>query len=267
MPLTEIGIRSTKPSAKIVKLSDGGGLQLWVTPDGAKRWRLAYRFAGVQKTLALGVYPATGLREVRNSRVKAKRLLNDGIDPAQHRRAETTKNVATNSNTFDAIAAELLEKKRRERKADRTITKFEWFLKLARPGIGSRPIAEISATEILAVLRPIEARGRQETAKKLRGAIGQVFRFAIATARAERDPTGALRGALAMPVVRHRAAIIKPNAFGGLLRAIAIYNGAPETRAALEILALTFVRPGELRSAEWAEFDLATSAFGKSLLQ
>ncbi len=258
MPLTEIGIRSTKPSAKIVKLSDGGGLQLWVTPDGAKRWRLAYRFAGVQKTLALGVYPATGLREVRDSRVKAKRLLNDGIDPAQHRRAETTKNVATNSNTFDAIAAELLEKKRRERKADRTITKFEWFLKLARPGIGSRPIAEISATEILAVLRPIEARGRQETAKKLRGAIGQVFRFAIATARAERDPTGALRGALAMPVVRHRAAIIKPNAFGGLLRAIAIYNGAPETRAALEILALTFVRPGELRSAEWAEFDLGT---------
>ncbi|HEY8127475.1 MAG TPA: integrase arm-type DNA-binding domain-containing protein, partial [Hyphomicrobium sp.] len=150
---------------------------------------------------ALGVYPATGLRDVRESRIKAKRLLNDGIDPAQHRRAETTKNVATNSNTFDAIAAELLEKKRRERKADRTITKFEWFLKLARPGIGSRPIAEISATEILAVLRPIEARGRQETAKKLRGAIGQVFRFAIATARAECDPTGALRGALAMPVV------------------------------------------------------------------
>jgi integrase len=258
MPLTEIRIRSAKPSGRIIKLSDGGGLQLWVTPDGAKRWRLAYRFAGVQKALALGVYPATGLREARDARDKAKRLLNEGIDPIQHRRAETIKRTATSTNTFDAIAAELLEKKRQERKANRTITKFEWFLRLARPGIGTRPIADISAAEILAVLRPIEARGRQETAKKLRGAIGQVFRFAIATARAERDPTGALRGALTAPVVNHRAAIIEPNAFGGLLRAIAIYDGAPETRAALEFLALTFVRSGELRAAEWAEFDLGT---------
>ncbi len=258
MPLTEIGIRSAKPGAKIVKLSDGGGLQLWVTPDGAKRWRLAYRFAGVQMTLALGVYPATGLREARDARDAAKRLLNEGTDPARHRRAEKTKRAAASANTFDAIAAELLEKKRRELKADRTITKFEWFMRLARPGIGSRPIADISAPEILAVLRPIEARGRYETAKKLRGAIGQVFRFAVATGRAERDPTGALRGALAAPVVNHRAAIVEPNTFGGLLRAISNYDGAPETRAALELLALTFVRPGELRGAEWAQFNFAT---------
>ena len=257
MPLTEIGIRSAKPRAKIVKLSDGGGLQLWITPDGAKRWRLAYRFAGNQKTLALGVYPATGLRNAREARDAAKRLLNEGIDPGQHRRAENTKRAAASTNTFDAIAAELLDKKRRERKADRTITKFEWFMSLARPGIGSRPIADISAPEILAVLRQIEARGRQETARKLRGAIGQVFRFAVATGRAQRDPTGALKGALTAPVVNHRAAIIEPKAFGGLLRAIASYEGAPETRAALELLALTFVRPGELRAAEWADFDLA----------
>ena len=124
MPLTEIGIRSAKPGAKIVKLSDGGGLQLWITPDGAKRWRLAYRFAGGQKTLALGVYPATGLRDARDARDAAKRLLNEGIDPAQHRRAENTKRAAASTNTFDAIAAELLEKKRRERKADRTIDKI-----------------------------------------------------------------------------------------------------------------------------------------------
>jgi integrase len=232
-------------------------LQLWVTPDGAKRWRLAYRFAGNQKTLALGVYPATGLRNAREARDAAKRLLNEGIDPGQHRRAENTKRAAASTNTFDAIAAELLDKKRRERKADRTITKFEWFMSLARPGIGSRPIADISAPEILAVLRQIEARGRQETARKLRGAIGQVFRFAVATGRAQRDPTGALKGALTAPVVNHRAAIIEPKAFGGLLRAIASYEGAPETRAALELLALTFVRPGELRSAEWADFDVA----------
>ena len=250
-----MGIRSAKPGTKIVKLSDGGGLQLWITPDGAKWWRLAYRFAGGQKAFAIGVYPATGLRDAREAREAAKRLLKEGIDPGQRRRAEHT-NRAAHTNTFDTVAAELLEKKRRERKADRTIVKFEWFMSLARPGIGSRPIADISAPEILAILRPIEARGRHETAKKLRGAIGQVFRFAVATGRAQGDPTGALKGALAAPAVNHRAAIIEPKAFGGLLRAIAGYDGAPETRAALELLALTFVRPGELRAAEWAEFDL-----------
>ncbi len=231
---------------------------MWVTPDGAKRWRLAYRFAGGQKTLALGVYPVMGLRDARDARDAAKRLLKQGIDPIQQRRAENTTRAAASTNTFDVIAAELLEKKRRESKADRTIIKFAWFMSLARPGIGSRPIADISAPEILAVLRQIEARGRHETARKLRGAIGQVFRFAVATGRAQRDPTGALKGALTASVVNHRAAIIEPRAFGGLLRAIASYEGAPETRAALELLALTFVRSGELRSAEWADFDLAT---------
>jgi integrase len=261
MALTEMAIRSAKPGAKIVKLSDGGGLQLWITPDGAKRWRLAYRYAGRQKALAIGVYPATSLRDAREARERAKRLLMEGIDPGQHRRAENTNRAAAHTNTFDAVAAELLEKKRWERKAGRTIVKFEWFMSLARPGIGSRPITEISAPEILAILRPIEASGRYETAKKLRGAIGQVFRFAVATGRAQGDPSGALRGALAAPVVNHRAAIIEPMAFGGLLRAVRGYTGGPETRAALELLALTFVRPGELRAAEWAEFDLDASVW------
>ncbi len=253
-----MAIRSAKPG---VKLSDGGGLQMWITPDAAKRWRLAYRFAGSQKALAIGVYPATGLRQAREARERAKRLLKEGIDPGQHRRAENTNRSAAQTNPFDVAAAELLENKRRERKADRTILKFEWFMSLARPGLGSRPITEISAPEILAILRPIEARGRHETAKKLRGAIGQVFRFAVATGRAEADPTGALKGALAAPVVNHRAAIIEPKAFGALLRAIASYDGGPETRAALELLALTFVRPGELRAAEWAEFDLGAGVW------
>ena len=241
-------------------------MQLWVTPDGAKRWRLAYRFAGVQKTLALGVYPATGLRNARDARDAAKRTLERGDRSHPTPPAENTKRAAASTNTFDAIAAELLERKRRERKADRTITKFEWFMRLAHPGIGSRPIADISAAEILAVLRPIEARGRQETAKKLRGAIGQVFRFAVATGRAERDPTGALRGALAAPVVNHRPAIIEPNAFGGLLRAIANYDGAPETRTALELLALTFVAPANFARRNGRNSTLRL-AFGKSLLQ
>jgi integrase len=256
MPLTDMEIRAAKPSARIAKLSDGGGLQLWISPDGAKRWRLAYRLAGIQKVLAVGVYPATGLRQAREAREEAKRLLSAGQDPAIAKKLAKAAKASASANTFDAIAAELLEKKKREAKADRTLVKLEWFMSLARPAIGARPIVEITALELLAILRPIEARGRLETAKKLRGAIGQVFRFAIATGRAENDPTGALRGALASPTVNHRAAIIEPKAFGGLLRALAGYDGAPETRAALELLALTFVRPGELRAAEWAEFDL-----------
>ena len=134
--------------------------------------------------------------------------------------------------------------------------KFDWFMSFAFPALGSRPIAEISAREVLAVLKEVEARGTHETARKLRTAIGDVFRFAIATARADNDPTIALRGALVTPTVTPRAAIVAPKAFGGLLRAIEDYEGTPETRAALELLALTFVRPGELRAAEWAEFDL-----------
>jgi integrase len=238
-----------------MKLSDGGGLQLWVKPSGAKLWTVAYRFAGKQKKLSLGQYPVIGLKDARKARDDAKRAMGSGIDPGQQKRHEKANRRIAGANTFEAIASELLEKKRRERKADRTIVKFEWFMSLARPGIGSRPIAEISAPEILTILRPIEARGRHETAKKLRGAIGQVFRFAVATGRAQGDPTGALKGALAAPTVNHRAAIIEPNAFGALLRAIDDYS-TPATRIALQLLPLTFVRPGELRHAEWSEFDL-----------
>jgi len=256
MLLTDAKIRAAKPSARLVKLSDGGGLQLWVSPDGAKRWRLAYRLASAQKSLAIGVYPATGLREAHEAREEAKRLLADGQDPAFVKKLAKAAKATASANTFEAIASELLDKKRREGKAEKTIEKLEWLLGLALPFIGSRCITEITAPEILAVLRRIEARGRHETATRLREIIGGVFRFAVATGRAQGDPTGALRGALPTPKVQHRAAIIEPKAFGGLLRALAGYDGAPETRASLELLALTFVRPGELRAAEWAEFDL-----------
>ena len=145
--------------------------------------------------------------------------------------------------------------------ADATISKSEWLLAFADEAFGARLISEISAADVLAVLRKVEARGRLESARRLRSAIGQVFRYAIATGRAENDPTGALRGAIASPVAKHRAAIIEPKAFGGLLRAIAAYDGAPETTAALELLALTFVRPGELRTAERSEIDLANAVW------
>lgn len=256
MPLTDIVIRKAKPGPKTIKMSDGGGLQLWLEPDGAKRWRLAYRFGGKQKLLAVGVYPDVTLIEARASRDAARKLLADGVDPSSAKKAARQQQASDQTHTFDAIAREVIEKKRREGKAARTIVKFEWFMLLARPALGARPIAAITAPDVLAVLRPIETRGNVETAKKLRGAIGQIFRFAIATGRAESDPTGALKGALASPVVTHRAAITDPVAFGALLRAIEGYAGGPETKAALELLALTFVRPGELRSMEWTEVDL-----------
>ncbi len=149
-----------------------------MTPDGAKRWRLAYRSNGKQKLLALGVYPAVGLKEARAARDEAKKTLAGGQDPLQAKKLAKATRATADANTFDAIAAEIIDKKRREGKADRTLVKFEWFMSLARPALGARPIREITAPEVLAVLRPIEASGRAETAKKLRGAIGQVFRFA-----------------------------------------------------------------------------------------
>ncbi len=256
MALTDLAIRRALPGPKIIKLSDGGGLQLWITPDGAKRWRLAYRFGGAQKALAIGVYPEVGLKDARDARDGARRTLAQGQDPLQVKKAATVAKAEAGANTFAAIAGELAEKKRRDKKAAATMRKFDWFMSFAYPSLGSRPSAEISAREVLVVLKEIEARGTHETARKLRTAIGDVFRFAIATARAENDPTVALRGALVTPTVTPRAAIVAPKAFGGLLRAIEDYEGAPETRFALELLALTFVRPGELRAAEWVEFDL-----------
>jgi integrase len=256
MALTDMEVRAAKPGTRIVKLSDGGGLQLWVTPDGAKRWRLAYRFDGKQKTLAIGVYPSIGLREARDAREQARRLLADAKDPSTAKKLERIASAVASANTFDAIAAELLEKKRKEKKSEVTLEKFEWLLSLARPAIGTRPMAEITAPAVLAVLRGVESQGKLETARRLRASISQVFRFAVSTGRAEADPTSALKGAIAAPTVQHRAAIVEPRAFGGLLRSIQTYEGAPETRAALELLALLFVRPGELRAAEWGEFDL-----------
>jgi integrase len=256
MPLSDVEIRKAKPGEKLAKLSDGGGLQLWVMPDGAKYWRLAYRFAGKQRALAIGVYPAVGLKDAREARDAAKRLLAEGLDPSGAKRAIRAAKATAISDTFDAIADELVGKKRREGRAEQTLAKIEWLLSLARPSIGARPVAEITASEVLATLRAVEARGRHETARRLRATLGEVFRYAVATARAENDPTGALKGALTTPTVTHRAAITDPAAFGALLRAIDGYTGAPETKAALELLALTFVRPGELRAAEWCEFDL-----------
>ncbi|MGW9331577.1 tyrosine-type recombinase/integrase [Bosea sp. NPDC055594] len=261
MPLTDIAIRNAKPREKVVKLSDGGGLQLWIEPKGAKLWRLAYRFDGKQKKLSIGPYPAIDLRAARAKREEAKDLLREGKDPGAEKRLAKLTAAASRESTFEVLASDLRAQKVASGKAQTTIDKYDWHISLAAPDLGKRPIAEISAAEILAVLRKVEARGRLETARRLRSIIGQVFRFAIATQRAKDDPTVALRGALTPPIVKSRAAVIERTAFGALLRAVDGYEGARLTTAALKLVALLFPRPGELRWAEWLEFDIAQAVW------
>jgi integrase len=252
--LNDTRVRNAKGGDRPIKLSDSGGLHLLIQPSGSKLWRLAYRFDGKQKTLALGIYPTVTLKQARERRDAAKRMLAEKIDPSTQRRLE--KLTAPSGNTFRAVAEEVLKKLEREGRADVTLVKKRWLLDFAYPVIGKRPIAEITAPELLAVLRKVESRGRYETARRLRSTCGMVFRYAIATGRAERDPSVDLRGALAAPKVTHRAAIVDPAGIGALLRAIDDYDGLPLTKAALKLAPLVFVRPGELRKAEWAEFDL-----------
>ncbi|PXW52258.1 tyrosine-type recombinase/integrase [Chelatococcus asaccharovorans] len=207
MALTDDAIRSAKPGSKPVKLSDRGGLHLLVTPAGGRLWRLAYRYEGKQKQLAFGAYPIVTLADARKARDEAKRLLVAGTDPGDQAKLERITKASQSASTFGVLADEYLAKLAREGKAEATITKVTWLLDFARPALGTRPIKEISAAELLAALRKVEARGRHETARRLRSTIGSVFRYAIATARADNDPTFALQGALTTPKVKPRAAI------------------------------------------------------------
>jgi integrase len=255
--LNDTRVRTAKPCQRPIKLSDSGGLYLLIMPHGSKLWRLAYRFGGKQKTLAIGAYPTITLKAAHDKREEAKRLLANGIDPSTQRRLD--KQIASTGNTFKAVAEEVLAKLEKEGRADVTLTKKRWLLDFAYPAFGDRPIAEITALEVLSVLRRVETRGRYETARRLRSTCGTIFRYAIATGRAERDPSADLRGALTSPKVNHRAAIVDPVGIGALLRAIDGYDGLPLTKAALRLAPLVFVRPGELRHAEWPEFDLAAA--------
>jgi integrase len=262
MPLTDKQVQNVKPPpGKTLKLSDSGGLQLWVTPSGGKLWNLAYRFAGKQRKLSIGAYPTYSLKEARARREEAKRQLGAGLDPSQQKQLAKAEKANAQANTFEIIATEFVAKKRAEGRAASTVAKTEWLVGMANDVLGARPIAEITAPEILKVLRGVEARERRESAKRLRATIGAVFRYAIATGRAASDPTSALKGALAAPIVRHRAAIVQPEALGGLLRAIDGHSGAPEVRFGLQLLALTFVRPGEMRGATWEEIDFDASVW------
>ncbi len=255
--LNDTRVRNAKAGDRPIKLSDGGGLYVLVKPNCSKLWRLAYRCGGKQRTLALGVYPTTSLKQARERRDAAKRQLADNIDPSIQRRID--KQIAACGNTFRAVAGELVAKLEREGLAPVTLAKKRWLLDFAYPSIGDRPVDKIAAPELLAVFRRVEARGRYETARRLRSTCGMVFRYAIATGRAERDISVDLRGALTTPKVTHRAAIVDPAGIGGLLRAIDGYDGLLVTKLALRLAPLVFVRPGELRQAEWAEVDLEGS--------
>jgi integrase len=253
MPLNDIAIRSAKLRDKTFKLFDSGGLYLEISTAGGKYWRWKYRFAGKEKRLAFGVYPEVGLKAARKKRDDARYQLGKGIDPAQARKAE--KISLAGAESFEAIAREWHAKFSPGWVAshgDRILRRLEIDI---FPWLGKRPITEIKAPELLAVLRRIESRGAQETAHRAMQNCGQVFRYAVATGRAERNPTGDLRGALPPPQEKHHASIIEPKRVAELLRAIDSYRGFLATRCALQLAPLVFVRPGELRKAQWPEID------------
>ncbi|MES9942094.1 MAG: integrase arm-type DNA-binding domain-containing protein [Candidatus Thiodiazotropha sp. 6PLUC2] len=254
MPLTDSAIRNAKPKEKNYKLADGGGLYLLVTTKGGKWWRLDYRFNGKRKTLSMGVYPDVTLKSARDRRAEAKTQLADGIDPGETRKA--TKASKSDADGFEAVAREWWGKREptwSKTHSSRIIQRLE---KDVFPWIGNRPIREISAPELLTILRRIENRGALETAHRIHQSCGQIFRYAVATGRAQRDPSADLKGALPPTRQRHHASITEPKKIGELLRVIEGYEGSLVTRCALQLASLTFVRPGELRHAEWSEINL-----------
>lgn len=256
MALTDIAIRSAKPADKPIKLTDGGGLYLLLNPNGSRWWRLDYRYAGKRKTLSMGIYPDVGLKDARIRRDDARKLLASDVDPGENRKAVKAAKFERATNSFEAIAREWFARNSATWKAshgDRIIRRFERDL---FPWIGGKPIAELTAPEVLAAVRKIEDRGALETAHRALSNCGQVFRYAIATGRASRDISADLRGALTPVKTEHFRAITDPKQVGPLLRAMAGYTGSQIVRYALRLAPLVFVRPGELRNAEWAHIDL-----------
>lgn len=258
MTLTDTACRNARynPEGTGNKPSDGGGMFLWLKPNGSKIWHLAYRFAGKQKMLSLGVYPTVSLKDARTQREEAKRLLAQGIDPSTHRQQTKAINLAAAANSFEVVAREWLDKRKGEIAAG-TVSRMESSFEADLfPYIGKRPITEITAAELLVVLRKIEKRGSVETAHRVKQRIGQVFRYAIATQRAERNPVPDLKDGLKAVKAESFAHIKEPKRVGDLLRAIEAYQGTAVVKAALRLAPLVFVRPGNLRQAEWKEIDL-----------
>ena len=258
MSLTDVKARTAKSGEKAYKLADGKGLSLLVHPNGSKYWRLKYRHAGKEKQLALGVYPEVTLAHARELTLEARGLLKIGQDPVIERKATKARTAESAAVTFEAVAREWMES-RADKWARTYAEKVEGILgNNLFPRIGALPVTSITAPMLLGALRPIEARGALEVAARARQWAGEVFRYAIATGRATDDPATVLRGALKVGQTRHYPALRREEV-GAFMRTLLEYPGRPETRLALQILMLTFVRPGELRAAHWAEFKFDTA--------
>ena len=256
MPLTDTAIRKAKPGDKPVKLADGGGLYLLLRPNGSRWWRWDYRrpVTGTRNTLSLGTYPDTTLADARVRRDEARRLLATGVDPGENRKATKAAGVERAANSFEVVAREWLSK--RSWVPAYSVKVVAWFENDVFPWLGARPVSELTAPDFLRIARRVEERGAIESAHRILQNCSQVMRYAVVTGRAQHDPVAALRGALPPPPERNHAAITDPGMVGGLLRAIESYRGSFVTRCALRLAPLTFVRPGELRHAEWSEVDL-----------
>lgn len=254
MPLTDIAIRTAKPGDKPQKLYDADGLFLLLNPNGSKWWRFKYRIGGKEKLLSFGTYPEINLKEARERRDDARKEVKKGIDPSEKRQTEKAAAMLAAAASFEAIAHEWMA--RQTDKTESTRNKNQWLLQFANDAFGRRPIAEISPPMVLAACRTMEKAGKLETANRIKSKCSQVFRYAVATGRLERDPTTDLRGALQTPQVTHRAALTDPKQVAELLRDIDAYNGQLPTICALKLAPLVFIRPGELRAAKWADIDM-----------
>lgn len=261
MALSDLEIRQAQPRAKDWKLTDGSGLYVLVRPNGSKLWRFKYRSLGKEQKLSFGAYPEVSLKEARLRRDEARVEIRRGGDPARRLREEKVQAVIRAGDTFETVAREYIAKCEAEDFATATILKANWFVRLLSKKVGYRPIAEITPHEMLAALKKIEHSSGRETAKRTRSFASRVFRFGIYTLRAEQDPTANLGGALTAPVTHHYAAITDPKNLGDLLRAIDTYEGNYTTMFALKFAPHVFVRPGELRHAEWHEIDFQNAVW------
>lgn len=257
--LTDTAARTAKPGKKPVRLFDSGGMYLEVSPSGGKWWRLKYRHLGKEKRLSLGVYPEISLKAARERRDESRKLLAEGIDPSENRKASRSTRVDRAANSFEVVAREWFEKYSPNWAANHSSRILRRLEKDIFPWLGGRPIADIKAPELLATIRRMEKRDVLETAHRALGTCGQIFRYAVVTGRAERDPTGDLRGALPPVKGEHFAAVTDPKQVGKLLRAFDAYEGSLIVQCALRLAPLVFVRPGELRSAQWTDIDLTAA--------
>jgi len=257
--LTDVAIRNAKPGPKPYKMGDSHGLFLLVQPTGGKLWRFKYRVDGREKKLAIGPYPEIGLGEERRRRDEAREAMAAGKDPAREKQRNKVRAKVEAVNTFAAITAEFCEKRKRDGQrawAPATAKRCEYLLSILCGSIGNMPIAEIEPADVLVAVRRIEGKGKLESARRTLQLAGSVFRYAVATARLKSDPTRDLKGALTSPTVTHYGAVIDPAGVGELLRSIDGYEGQPITKFAMQLAPHVFVRPGELRHAEWSEIDL-----------